>query len=178
MNQYLNENCGQDLDELLIKFIKKYRKDGEKIHRFYKSKQDETLCFSIKIIPTKLQPGNCKVGFPNLRPQNCPSWSSLKEEVIKREFPQKRKKFFKSKLKDVKFNESMNKAFVLFSFEVARRVDDEALKHYCITREDTKRAIEKVMNMSGRERDYPNKVKFCSINHSKNELVLLFQLMG
>ena len=141
-----------------VLLFNKWEKDFSKSswQKIIKEKPD----FSIEANPTQHQPGNGLVTFgPN---ESNPKWCHLLSDVSDPGFPNKRKTFLNTCLKDANFNEESTQANVLLLFEVARRRSNDGF--YAIsegkkiqpiyTRENAKDAIKAVMGISNDKKAY------------------------
>ena len=156
-NQYLDTFTGKTLHDFLIQEVDDNweSKDG-KVYSFYQTKDDTTLVFTLQVKPESQQKGNGLLTFPQLdvtQPKH--SFLAGKKTFTEQDFPIKRKEYMDENLGKIE-HDYVFASNVLFSFEIARRVD-ELEPNYPLTRSEVEEAIEHVMSL---QEENAKKVKF------------------
>ena len=90
--------------------------------------------------PTNLQPYNGVISFPD---ENSLKWEDLRPILLQPEFRGKYKSYLKNEIEKECFQNDYEKAFVLLSFEIARREKEPT--RYPVTQVMTQEAVDKVM---------------------------------
>ena len=155
--QYLDTFTGKTLHDFLIQEVddKWESKDG-KVYSFYPTKEDTTLVFTLQVKPKSQQKGNGLLTFL-LLDKTKPKHKHLAKEKTFTDvnFPIERKEYMDENL-DKMEHDYVFASNVLFSFEIARRVD-QLEPNYPLTRSEVEEAIEHVMSL---QEECAKKVKF------------------
>ena len=151
----LDDYRGETLQDFLVDEVDINWHD-KMTYEFYQSRNNDRQkipSFTVLSKPTPNQPGNGVVKFLDLHDYHYMGYSHkyLKDVYHYRDFPQLRTDYLQRDLGNVEEDKTLA-ANVLFSFEIARRVDEEE-KTYPLTRSEVEEAIKYVMALRGKKYD-------------------------